>query len=221
MGSWDRGGGVSGSELGALRRLSQEHGKRLAVNWAISRMRDMVTALARAAGGLVWLIPVLQCLTYHYGDGTYFRGTVDSTGRPAQGELYTKDQQLRYNGSWRGGLFHGRGVWNEGGHTYTGGFLYGKAAGEGVWVTEKGERIEGHFQNHTVNGKAVWSWPGEGSHMEGSFKRGYAHGPGVLYFSDGSRFEGSFTNGSPDEQVGEGLQRLFTHFHTYPLRMKR
>jgi len=212
------------------------------VNWM---MREMVTGLTRAAGGLVWLIPVLQCLTYHYGDGTYFRGTVDSTGRPAEGELYTKDQQLRYNGSWRGGLFHGRGVWNEGGHTYTGGFLYGKAAGEGVWVTEKGERIEGHFQNHTVNGKAVWSWPGEGSHMEGSFKRGYAHGPGVLYFSDGSRFEGSFkkgypngqgavklsndsvlwegtfTNGAPDEQVGDGLQTLFTHFHTYPLRMKR
>ena len=42
-------------------------------------MRDIVTALARVAGGLVWLIPVLQCLTYHYGDGTYFRGTVDST----------------------------------------------------------------------------------------------------------------------------------------------
>ena len=35
-------------------------------------------------------------------------------------------QLRRYNGSWRGGLFHGRGVWNEGGHTYTGGFLYGK-----------------------------------------------------------------------------------------------
>ena len=53
-------------------------------------------AFARVVGGLVWLIPVLQCLTYHYGDGTYFRGTVDSTGRPAEGELYTKDQQLRY-----------------------------------------------------------------------------------------------------------------------------
>ena len=55
----------------------------------------MVMAFARVAWGLVWLIPVLQCLTYHYGDGTYFRGTVDSTGRPAEGELYTKDQQLR------------------------------------------------------------------------------------------------------------------------------
>ena len=37
----------------------------------------------------------LTSLTYHFGDGTYFRGTVDNTGRPAQGELYTKDQQLR------------------------------------------------------------------------------------------------------------------------------
>ena len=44
------------------------------------------------------------------------------------------------------------------------------------------------MSNPQVNGKAVWSWPGEGSHMEGSFKRGYAHGPGVLYFSDGSRY---------------------------------
>ena len=74
-------------------RLSK-HGERPAVKWT-SRMRDIVTALARVAGGLVWLIPVLQCLTYHYGDGTYFRGTVDSTGRPEEGELYTKDQQLR------------------------------------------------------------------------------------------------------------------------------
>ena len=72
-------------------------------------------------------------------------------------------------------------------------------------MTDKGDRIEGHFQNHTVklrmtlsitivgsffqvNGRAVWSWPEEGSRMEGSFKRGFAHGPGVLYFSDGSRF---------------------------------
>ena len=63
------------------------------------RMRDMVMALSRVVGGLVMVIPVLQCLTsltYHFGDGTYFRGTVDNTGRPAQGELYTKDQQLRW-----------------------------------------------------------------------------------------------------------------------------
>ena len=41
-----------------------------------------------------------------------------------EGDVYISMD--RYNGSWRGGLFHGRGVWNEGGHTYTGGFLYGK-----------------------------------------------------------------------------------------------
>ena len=125
-----------------------------------------------------------------------------------------------------------------------------------------------------MNGKAVWSWPGDGSRMEGSFKRGYAHGPGILYFNDGTRsfflglshfllgltnnytkilnqyiifprfegsfkkgypngqgrvrlgnntvvWEGTFTNGAPDEEVTEELQKLFTHFHTYPLRMKR
>ena len=38
----------------------------------------------------------------------------------------------RYNGTWRGGLFHGKGVWREAGHTYKGGFLYGKVC-EG-WI---------------------------------------------------------------------------------------
>merc|ERR1712210_188145 len=202
MGSWDRGGRVSGSER-ALLRLSRQHGR--------------LTGSEQGYGG--------------HGDGfcqgSGGVGLVDSGVALPHLPLWRRDLLPGHSGQHRatrggGALFHGRGVWNEGGHTYSGGFLYGK-----------------------VNGKAVWSWPGEGSHMEGSFKRGYAHGPGVLYFRDGSRFEGSFkkgypngqgavklsndsvlwegtfTNGAPDEQVGEGLQTLFTHFHTYPLRMKR
>ena len=42
-----------------------------------------------------WLVPTLHSLIYHYGDGSYFRGEVDSMGRPREGELYNKDQQLR------------------------------------------------------------------------------------------------------------------------------
>ena len=34
-------------------------------------------------------------LTYQYGDGSYFRGSVDSMGRPSQGALFTEKQQLR------------------------------------------------------------------------------------------------------------------------------
>jgi len=204
------------------------------------------SVLGRVAVALGCFVTALHSLTYYYGDGSYFNGTVDSMGRPRQGELYTENQQLRYNGSFKEGLFHGEGVWaGQGGHRYTGQFMYGKAAGWGVWVTGRGERIEGQFQNHTVNGEATWSWPREGTRMVGVFKRGYAHGPGTLYFQDGSRFvgtfkkgypngpsqvisannsliwAGNFTNGALDGEVGENLEEKFTHFHNYPLRMRR
>ena len=57
--------------------------------------------------------------------------------------------------------------------------------------------------------------------FEGSFKKGYPNGQGTVKLGNNSvLWEGTFTNGAPDQQVGERLQRLFTHFHTYPLRMK-
>lgn len=57
--------------------------------------------------------------------------------------------------------------------------------------------------------------------FEGSFKKGYPNGQGTVKLGNNSvLWEGTFTNGAPDQQVGEHLQRLFTHFHTYPLRMK-
>jgi len=167
-------------------------------------------------------------------------------GRPSQGELYSQNQQLRYNGSFKQGLYHGEGyLVGQKGHSYTGQFMHGKASGRGVWVTRKGERIEGEFLNHTVNGEATWTWPSEGTRMEGVFKRGYAHGPGTLYFKDGSRFEGhfkkgypngagevlssnntvlwsgTFSNGAFEGEVGEQLQNKFKHFHANPLRMRR
>ena len=42
------------------------------------------------------LVPVLHCLTYHYGDGSYFLGEVDTMGRPSEGALFNKNQQLRW-----------------------------------------------------------------------------------------------------------------------------
>lgn len=192
------------------------------------------------------LVPILHSLTYQYGDGSYFNGTVDYMGRPSQGELYSQNQQLRYNGSFKQGQYHGEGfLAGQKGHSYTGQFMYGKASGRGVWVTRKGERIEGEFLNHTVNGEATWTWPSEGTRMEGVFKRGYAHGPGTLYFQDGSRFEGhfkkgypngpgevlsgnntllwkgTFSNGAFEGEVGEKLRNKFAHFHANPLRMRR
>ena len=58
--------------------------------------------------------------------------------------------------------------------------------------------------------------------FEGSFKKGYPNGQGRVRLGNNTvAWEGTFTNGAPDEEVTEELHKLFTHFHTYPLRMKR
>jgi len=167
-------------------------------------------------------------------------------GRPAQGVLFNKNKTVRYNGSFKNGLFHGNGTWfGENGHKYEGQFQYGSGNGEGTWTTKEGETVSGVFVNHTVNGAAVWRWPqlGEGVRMEGNFKRGHAHGPGIMYYGDGTRFEGDFKKGYPDGQgklidskngtiiwsgrlvngwpegeITEEEKSLFSHFHTHPLR---
>lgn len=186
-------------------------------------------------------------LTYFYGDGSYFEGTVDMQGRPEEGQLYNSDKVIRYNGSFKDGLYHGNGSWyGERGHVYQGQFKYGKANGMGVWTTGGGERIEGQFLNHAVNGEAVWHWLGPNStqlRLEGMFKRGHAHGEGIMYYGDGTRFEGEFkkgypngqgklveganntviwagslNNGWPEGEITERQKKLFEHFHTHPLR---
>lgn len=204
---------------------------------------------APAAGTLKILslsFSVCSGLTYFYGDGSYFEGTVDINGKPQQGLLFNHDKVIQYNGTFKDGLYHGSGIWyGEGGHVYQGQFLYGKANGEGVWTTGAGERIVGQFLNHAVNGEAVWSWPkmGGGVRMEGMFKRGHAHGDGIMYYGDGTRFEGEFkkgypngdgklvegfnntviwsgslNNGWPEGEITTRQKTLFEHFHTHPLR---
>jgi len=184
-------------------------------------------------------------LTYFYGDGSYFQGSVDTSGRPKQGTLYNSDKEVVYSGTFKNGLFHGNGTWHgEHGHKYEGEFKFGSGNGLGTWTTDKGDVITGNFVNHTLNGAGVWRWPGgKGLRMEGNFKRGHAHGPGVMYFGDGTRFEGSFKKGYPDGQgklinsingttfwtgklrngwpegeISEREKALFYHFHTHPLR---
>lgn len=192
------------------------------------------------------LLSACSGLTYFYGDGSYFQGTVDMMGRPSEGALFNRDKGVKYNGTFKNGLYHGDGTWyGENGHKYEGEFKYGSGNGKGIWTTIKGEKISGNFVNHTVNGAAVWEWPqmGDRVRMEGLFKRGHAHGPGVMYYGDGTRFEGTFkkgypnglgklighdngtvlwsgslVDGWPEGEITVREKELFSHFHTHPLR---
>eukprot|EP00092_Neocalanus_flemingeri_P031932 GFUD01034692.1.p1 GENE.GFUD01034692.1~~GFUD01034692.1.p1 ORF type:complete len:217 (-),score=47.68 GFUD01034692.1:24-674(-) len=153
------------------------------------------------------LLPFLclsSSLTYYYGDGSYYTGSVDGDGRPREGVAYSREDVVRYNGSWLGGLYHGDGSWyGEGGESYQGQFRGGEASGRGVWTSgETGERLVGQFENGAVSGEAVWYRPGAGVRLEGEFKRGHAHGPGVVYWADaGYRLSSPFKKGYPHGQA--------------------
>ena len=139
---------------------------------------------------LIILLPI-QCvpsitLTYYYGDGSYFTGSVDGEGRPSDGVFYSSKNTMTYNGSYVSGLYHGNGSWyGEGGEEYHGQFRRGEASGRGVWTNgNTGERVEGEFENGTVNGEGVLYRAGERVRLEGVFKRGHAHGPATVYWGD-------------------------------------
>ena len=125
-------------------------------------------------------------LTYHYGDGSYFVGSVDGVGRPREGVQYNREGRVSYNGSYVGGVYHGEGImYGEEGETYQGHFRGGQASGRGVWSNGRtAERVVGLFENGTVSGPAVWDRPGKGVRLEGVFKRGHAHGAGVVIWDD-------------------------------------
>ena len=60
-------------------------------------------------------------ITYHYGDGSYYIGTVGREGRPKEGVMYSKEGTRRYNGSYERGLYHGEGTWyGDRGNEYKG-----------------------------------------------------------------------------------------------------
>jgi len=198
----------------------------------------------------LFIIPLLYpsiSLTYFYGDGSYFSGSVDEEGQPREGAFYEKKESLIYNGSFVDGLYHGVGSWFGGrGESYQGEFRRGEASGGGVWTNmNTGERVEGQFENGLVNGKAVWYKPAQGVRLEGVFKRGHAHGPGVVYW-DGTGYrlssqfkkgyphgqavlslpnntvawEGVFTNGVTEQEVEQELRTLFTFFTEKPFRSR-
>jgi len=153
---------------------------------------------------LLPLLSVASCLTYHFGDGSFFVGTVDEGGRPKQGVLYRKKDQVHYNGSYEGGLYHGEGIWyGEGGESYRGQFRQGEASGLGLWSNEKsGETIEGQFANGSVSGEALWLRPAIGLRIKGIFRRGHAHGKGdVIWDDNGYRFSTHFKKGYPHGQA--------------------
>jgi len=138
-------------------------------------------------------------IRYDYGDGSFYTGSVDSSGRPSgEGSYHNRTGDLTYWGNFSQGQWHGYGTWyGSNGDRYEGEFSHGKGSGHGTWYrANSDEMIVGQFRNHMVSGPATWYYGRDHSkRMEGNFRRNYAHGYGVFYLQTGRRYEGMFKKG--------------------------
>lgn len=123
--------------------------------------------------------------------------------------------EKKYVGEWKDGEFHGKGVLELANGTYSGEFLNGIFNGNGRYVFNDGQIMEGEFLDGAViNGRHINPDPKNGIIREGKFVNGqwykgketYANGDifegfreskgkknGVWRYADGDVFKGSFT----------------------------
>lgn len=113
----------------------------------------------------------------------------------------------RYEGEWKGGIYHGsgtfyepyggvklRGLWAEG--VYRGECLSGNCKnGRGALKLPNGDQYEGNFVECIEEGKGIYQYR-NGDHYEGEFKGGFPHGSGTHTWAvSGDKYTGKFARG--------------------------
>src|SRR5581483_5537341 len=108
--------------------------------------------------------------------------------------------------------------WGDG-SSYSGGQSGGEFAGRGVFVTAKGDRLDGEWAHNRLNGQGTVRWANgdtytggwldgkseghgvqlwaDGRKYEGEWHADQPNGHGILTRKDGSRYEGEFAGGKP------------------------
>ena len=96
-------------------------------------------------------------------------------------------KQLRYKGTWRKGLFHGKGTLKyANGSTYTGEFFEGAKDGHGHYLSSEGYEYVGDWVSGKQTGKAQVRYK-NGDVYTGKVKDGLRHGHGELFQVSSSR----------------------------------
>ena len=124
-------------------------------------------------------------------EGHMAKGVPDGFGKSVH-----RDGQT-YEGEFRNGRLHGRGIMTSAGGTrIEGQWRNGVLEGTAVIVTRGGDRYEGETRNYLPNGKGVATWA-NGEHYEGDWVNGNMEGQGVATSPDGSRYEGEWKRRLP------------------------
>ncbi|SRR5579885_797668 len=108
--------------------------------------------------------------------------------------------------------------WGDGSR-YSGGLSGGEFSGHGVFVTAKGDRLDGEWAHNRLNGQGTVRWANgdsytggwvdgkseghgvqiwaDGRKYDGEWRADQPNGHGILTRKDGSRYEGQFAEGRP------------------------
>lgn len=107
----------------------------------------------------------------------------------------------RYEGEFRDGLLHGRGVYStSGGDRYEGEFRYDQREGRGSLKFSNGDRYVGEFRNDTITGRGTMLYS-NGDKYVGEFTSGVRDGQGTMTFANGDVYKGDFKK---DTRSGQG-----------------
>ena len=92
---------------------------------------------------------------------------------------------------------NGHGVWaaTAGGQAYEGEWRSGLRHGRGVATSADGSRFSGIFAHGVRHGHGVETDAADGSVYDGAWREGLRHGPGAIDYPDGSRYDGAFEHG--------------------------
>lgn len=138
-----------------------------------------------------------------FADGSVYVGALRGLRLHGKGQ-YTS-QAFKYDGEFKDGLKHGKGVYIwENGDRYEGDFAEDRPNGKGKYEFANGDSYEGEVKAGVVEGRGIYVTK-SGDRIEGNFVAGRANGPGIYRFASGDRYEGEMVDGSP-----QGKGRYYT-----------
>lgn len=116
--------------------------------------------------------------------GEFYEGYESGSG------VLTLVNGSRYEGGFKDGMFHGKGIFVDvSGDTYTGDFLHGEFAGAGKSTSTDGDSYEGDFKKWRFDGKGVLALK-SGDRYAGHFVGGVPAGHMQVKYQGGARYEG-------------------------------
>lgn len=136
-------------------------------------------------------------------DGAKFEGNYENGVLTGKGKEQWQDG-MEYEGEYLDGKRHGLGLLRTKDGVYEGSFRLGKIHGKGVFKFGNGNVYKGKWKDNKMHGKGKFRW-NDGREYVGNWKEDLRHGRGVMKWSDGKEYDGCWEKGA---QNGEGKMKF-------------